>query len=373
MKNQTVNVIACPGYGPPARQAVRELMDSLGGMGRFVQPGQQVILKPNLLTDRTPDEAVTTHPDVVAAVIELVRESGATPIVADSPANAAKLTRVWERTGIGAICEQTGTTLLSLEEGGSRAITSGGYAFHIAKPLLDADVIINLPKAKTHVLTTLTAAVKNLYGAVPGYHKTQLHAAHPKPADFAKLLQEIHRCVTPALNLVDGIVGMEGDGPSGGRPVALGLLAASPDAYALDTVLCQLMGLPPRAVPYLNGAPGHPAPSTRYTTVGDHPIRPRRVRRPRTMAARMAPAWLGSFVARQLWVRPAFSTACVRCGRCIEACPTTALALPATTGVPELTDTRCIGCCCCHEVCPVKAIDMATGPLLRLLQRKSDP
>ena len=365
MQYEKVQVIACTDYGPAAQQATRQLVESLGGMQRFVQPGQQVILKPNLLTDRTPAEAVTTHPDIVEAVIEMVRECGATPIVADSPANAAKLEQVWERTGIGALCERTGTTLLSLEEGGSRAITSGGYTFHIATPLLEADAIINLPKVKTHVLTTLTAAVKNLYGAVPGYHKTQLHARHPKPNDFCKLLREIHRSVTPVLNLADGIVGMEGDGPSGGQPVALGLLAASPDAYALDTVLCQLMGLPARAVPYLSRQAAH------YATVGDTPVRRQQVRRPRTMAARLVPAWLGSMVVRQLWVRPTFAESCIRCGRCIKACPAAALALPPATGVPELEPARCIGCCCCHEVCPVKAIDMTTGPLLRLLQRKN--
>ena len=371
MQKEEVQIIACPAYGAGAQAAVREVVAALGGMRHFIEPGQQVILKPNLLTDRTPEEAVTTHPDIVEAAIKLVREAGGTPIVADSPANAAKLQAVWERTGIGALCERTGTPLLSLEESGSRAFESGGYSFHIAKPLLEADAIINLPKAKTHVLTTLTAAVKNLYGAVPGYHKTQLHARHPKPADFAKLLREIHACVKPVLNIADGIVGMEGDGPSGGRPVPLGVVAAATDAYALDAALCQIMGLPLRAVPYLHRQQGRAHDAPLFCTVGDTPIPQHRVRRPRTMAARLVPEWLGRLVAQQLWVRPAFSEACIRCGRCIKACPTAALALPPATGVPELAPTRCIGCCCCHEVCPVKAIDMTTGPLLRLLRRKN--
>jgi len=145
----------CPDYDlATVGAAVRAALEPLGGMGAFVQPGQTVLLKPNLLTDSPPEAAITTHPEVVRAVIRLVREAGAECRVGDSPASVIKLERVWARTGMRALCEEEGVELVTLEVGGARTFSEKRQVFDVATRVLEADVVISLPKVKTHVLTS---------------------------------------------------------------------------------------------------------------------------------------------------------------------------------------------------------------------------
>lgn len=354
----------CTDYSVALDAALERLLAPLGGMTTFVRPGQSVLIKPNLLTDRPPEEAVTTHPALVRAIIRSVRACGGNPSVADSPASATKLEQVWEKTGFRALCEAEGVPLLNLERAGAQPCTVDGISFHIAKPVLEADVLINVPKVKTHTLMTLTAAVKNLYGTLPGFQKAQMHVAFPHPAGFGRMLRAIHARVRPALNIADGIVGMEGEGPAAGRPVALGFLAASPDAEALDLALCRVLGINPAAVPYLD------ASRARESAPQPAVPRPASFRVPSTLGARLIPAPLVRLLGGLIWIRPDISeAACIRCGRCVKACPAGALSLEPAWKKPRLAPSRCIGCCCCHEICPEKAITMAQSPTVRLLRR----
>lgn len=354
----------CRNYSDSLEGALQRLLAPLGGMADFVRPGQSVLIKPNLLTDRAPEEAVTTHPEVVRAIIRAVRACGGNPSVADSPASAAKLEQVWEKTGFRALCEDEGVPLLNLERAGSLPFTMDGISFHVAKPVLETDVLISVPKVKTHTLTTLTAAVKNLYGTLPGYQKAQLHMAFPSPSEFGRMLRAINSKVRPALNIADGIVGMEGEGPAAGKPVALGFLAASKDSEAMDLALCRLLGINPAAVPYLD-----PARSRDPTAQSSVP-QPAHFRVPSTLGARLIPAPLVRLLGRLIWIRPNISeSACIQCGRCVKACPVNALSLESGWPAPRLAPSKCIGCCCCHEICPEQAITMGQSPTVRLLRR----
>ena len=369
-----VSLARCASYAPDALQAgLEQVLAPLGGLERFVRSGQSVLIKPNLLTDRPPEQAVTTHPVVVQAIIRLVKASGGIPSVGDSPASTVKLAEVWEKTGMRGLCEAEAVPLLNLEKAGSRAFTVDGCTFNIAQPILDADVVINAPKVKTHSLTVLTAGVKNLYGAVPGYQKTNLHVLCPKPADFGHMLVGVLDTVKPALTIADGVTAMEGPGPAAGRPYPLGLLAASCDAAALDVVLCRVLGINPLAVPYLreiierrSRAGSFDGVEVRGVQIAE--IQARRFEAPGNLPARLIPRPLARLAAPLIWIRPAISDACVRCGRCVKACPTEALSMRVGQR-PVLKPQRCIGCCCCHEVCPVNAISMARSPLLRALSR----
>jgi len=361
----------CASYDADLPTLIRELLRPLGGIEAFVAPGQTILIKPNMLTDRLPEQAVTTHPELVRAVIRTVKAAGGIPSVGDSPASAVKVRRVMERTGFVALCEEEQIPLVPFESAGSVVVEKDGYTFNIANPVRAADVVINMPKVKTHSLTTLTAAVKNLYGTVPGYQKALLHKRFANPHDFGKLVWAIYQAVNPALHIADAVVGMEGHGPAGGNPVALEFLAASADGAAMDLALCQLLGIAPQAVPYLPRRVKAAAPipvELHDVRAGGRTVTARRIALPSTLAARMLPRGLTRIIEPFIWIRPAITDACVQCGRCVKACPVEAIALQPHAS-PVLTPPRCIGCCCCHEVCPAKAIEMTQSPLLNLIRR----
>ncbi len=367
-----VNLVHCADYAS-VQVALSRLMEGLGGMGRFVKPGQSVLIKPNLLSDHTPEEAVTTHPEVVRALIRMVKASGASPWVADSPAIIADLRRVWERTGMEAVCREETVPLVNLEKAGSKSFVEDGIHFTLANPVLEADAIIAVPKVKTHVLTGLTGAMKNLYGAVPGLQKTSFHKLYPYPRDFARLLVAIYRHVKPVLAVADGVLGMEGNGPSAGAPIQLGFLAASADAIALDVVLCRTLGLEPRNVVHLElarqagfGVQDWADITTEGDSIGALALREYKL--PSTVPINYVPHWLVRLVQPLIWHRPVFSSACVDCGKCVKACPAGALRMkPAAR--PILDSDKCIACCCCHEMCPEHAIEMRPSPFFRFARQ----
>jgi len=379
--NSTVALEHCRSYdAAELHTAMGRLLETIGGMGVFVKHGQNVLIKPNFLTDSTPDEAITTHPEVVRAIIHILKQHGAKPFVADSPSNVVKIEKVWEKTGFKAMCAAENVPLVCLEKSGAVSYKIDGFSFSIAKPILDADVIINVPKVKTHMLTILTGAVKNMYGAVPGFQKMNLHKLHPTVPEFGKLIAAIYRKVPPHLNIADGVVGMHGNGPSAGIPINLGFLAASRDAVALDLTLCRLMNIDPSAVPYLRhlSITGYPEEKQKHIESAGASAESfviKNFKAPDTLRARMIPGWLVSILAPFVWIAPSISGKCISCGRCVKGCPVTALSFVNADkkGKPVLDRKKCIGCCCCHEVCPAKAITMVQSSLLGFVRRSKMP
>ena len=352
----------CADYGDAPAAALDRLLAESGLLAADAVRGKRVLVKPNLLTDRTPDEAVTTHPDVLRPVLRHLKAAGADVSVGDSPASTANLRSVLSKSGLGAVCEEEDVPFVSFEGAGVQNFSEDGFAFTLAKPVVEADLVVNLPKVKSHALTKLTAAVKNLYGAVPGYSKTTLHRLYPKPAEFGRLLKAIWKVLPPAVSIADGIVGMEGQGPANGRPVRLGFLAASADPFALDGALCRALHIRPDSVPYLKGVAAAHAPEVR----GDAVDVPKFTTPLGAHLLALVPAWFARLAAGLIWVRPRFDAArCVACGQCVRACPAQALALEGRA-IPLLNKKSCIGCACCHEVCPKGAIRMKPSAVLRL-------
>lgn len=368
--NSRVALRKCDSYSSGLQESIEQAIDLLGGMDRFVSPGQSVLIKPNMLTNRRPELAVTTHPEVVRVLIRMVRDAGGKPFVADSPANAVKLEKVWEETGFRALCDEESVRLVNLEESGAVSLESNGHRFNIAKAVMDAEVIINVPKVKTHVLTVLTAAVKNMFGIVPGFQKTTMHKIYPTPNEFGGMLQALYTLLPPTLSVADGVVGMEGDGPSAGTPVELGFIAASDNSAALDYVLCSLLGIAPDSVPYLSkiSAAGLCNPES-IDVVGDtiDDLGPISFKTPSTLIARMIPRWLVMLIGPLLWFRPYVSEQCIACSQCVKVCPVDAMTIQDKRAV--LDPDICISCCCCHEVCPEKAISMKMSPLLNFIRK----
>jgi len=362
--SETVAFVRCVGYGEMLPAAIDQAFSLSGWNAINALSGKNVLLKPNLLTDRKPEQAVTTHPEFVRQVIRWLKHRGATVVVADSPASAANLKSVWELSGLRAVCEEEQVKLLSIEQAGVKSFTVNGFSFAVAQPVLEADYIVNLPKVKSHALTLLTAAVKNIYGVLPGYSKTLLHRQYPRPLEFGRLIASIWKVIPPSITLADGIVGLEGQGPANGTPVALGFIAASTNPFALDRALCSVLKIDVQRVPYLLDGQ-----CKEYTCVGDS-IKVKSFEIPSgTHILNVLPKALVKALGGIVWVRPAFSeSACIHCGKCVKACPVKALTLKDDKHAPRLQAKLCISCCCCHEVCPADAIRMTQSLILRVLK-----
>jgi uncharacterized protein (DUF362 family) len=251
-----VAVKACRAYEPAAvRAAIEAQLELLGGVGRFVRSGQRVLVKPNLIVPKPPEVPAQTHPEVIYAVAAIVKDAGAVPVVADSPA--------WSNTygclkalGIVERLEKLGAEVVNLNQPVRMRIEDTPVG--ISRIALEADAIINLPKLKAHQQLTATFAFKNIYGCVCGFggkEKAYWHFARGKEFEpFCRMVVGIYRKLNPVLNIIDGIVGMEGQGPINGQPREIGYLVAGVDPAACERVCCELVGFDPQDLPLLRTA-----------------------------------------------------------------------------------------------------------------------
>lgn len=232
-------------------ESLSALLAPLGGMAAIVKPGDRVLLKPNLLTGARPTKECTTRPELVAVVAEWVKAAGGQPFLGDSPAFGSAH-GVAKANGYLPLAQALDLPIVELH-GQRYPVASGDFDhLRLSREAMEADVIINLPKVKSHAQLTLTLGVKNLFGCVPGKMKAWWHMEAGKDRDrFGTMLVETARLLNPELTIVDGIIGHEGNGPSGGEPRALGLLAASTDVFALDRVLAEILGVDAQQVPTL--------------------------------------------------------------------------------------------------------------------------
>ena len=333
------------------------------------------MVKPNLLSAREPERAVTTHPSLVQAVVEEVKELGAIPLIGDSPGGVEKgIQRVWENTGMAKVSEITGAELLSFEKSGvveKRA--PSGKRYWVAKPSAECDAIISLPKLKTHTLCLMTCALKNMFGVIPGFRKGEYHKQAPKPKDFAEIVVDIYSVVRPQISLVDGVVAMEGDGASSGDPKYLGIFLASEDAVALDAVCSHLMGLKPEEVEITAEAAKRGLGKIRLDqieVVGEDldGFKGLDFQLPSNRFLRLIPKFLVNLLAPYIWVRPAILDGnCTNCNVCVENCPVKTIHPGDPTPTYDYND--CINCMCCHELCPHRAVYLEKSWLSRKIGR----
>lgn len=245
-----VSLVRAASYEQESLQAALEKsLEPLGGMEAIVKPGDRVLLKPNLLTGARPGKECTTRWELVYAVAQRVRQAGGKPFLGDSPAFGSAR-GVALANGYEPIVEELKLPIIDFQ--GKRYQTAGEEFNHLllSKETMDADVVINLPKVKSHMQLTLTLGVKNLFGCVPGKMKAWWHMEAGKDSTrFGNMLVETARTISPNLTILDGIIGHEGNGPSGGEPRFLGVLGASTDVFALDRALVDLLNVEPERVP----------------------------------------------------------------------------------------------------------------------------
>ena len=371
----SVSISKCNSYDTKEVQgAVDSCLDKLGGLSSLIKPDDRVLIKPNILIAKPPEEAVTTHPALIEAIIMVVKKAGAVPLVGDSPGGlVGNVGEHWKVTGIEEVCNRLNVEILNFESSGVYEKRINGNHYHIAKPVLDADFIINVPKIKTHGLTILTCAIKNMYGTIPGLTKVNYHKEAPKPSDFAELVVDIFALSKPGLNIVDGIIGMDGNGPSAGNPKEMGLILASTDAIAVDSLICQILGKNPLKVPTNKNAYERglgEADINKIKVLGYQPDVIDDFKWPPNIASSldMVPSFISKGLMRFWWSRPVIDPeVCTKCGKCVKNCPVEALS--AGVKIPEFDYPECINCMCCMEMCPEKAVKLEKSMLSKLLSR----
>ena len=387
MEETQVYAASCPDYGQ-AEECIRALVEQMGGMGRFVRPGERIVLKANLLRAAPPESAICTHPAVVEAVAKLVKEAGGTPVICDSPGGAlhkeAVLRSLYEKTGMAAAAAAAGAEL-SMDSSTRTVSLPEGKVLRQAEiitPVAEADGVIDLCKMKTHVLMSMTGAVKNLFGVIPGLSKVGYHATHPDHATFADVLLDLTGYVKPRLSLMDGILAMEGDGPgSSGTPRQVGLLLAAANPLALDTAAGAIMNLPRKDNPVLLAAERRgltPCRMEDVELIGGtvEELRMADYKFPASTKSNLMD-FLGPLArpAERLCKKALSQTPridgakCVGCGICAKSCPGQAIAMTAPGKKARISQKACIHCYCCHELCPQKAVELHQSWLGRLLTK----
>ena len=254
-KTASVSLIRAQSYEPESlSNALVTLLEPIGGMNAVVKKGDRVLLKPNLLTGSRPGKECTTRPELVYVVAQMVIDAGGKPFLGDSPAFGSAR-GVAEANGYLPLIEALNLPVVDFHGLRYQTVSEGFNHLLLGKEAMEADVVINLPKVKSHAQLTLTLGVKNLFGCVPGKMKAWWHMEAGKDANrFGDMLVETARTINPNLTIIDGIIGHEGNGPSGGEPRSLGILGAATDVFALDRAIVDLLNVAPDRVPTVAAA-----------------------------------------------------------------------------------------------------------------------
>lgn len=336
--------------------------------------GKKILVKPNILSDAKPEDCITTHPEVVRAVIRMLKSKGALAIyVGDSPGLHSP-SFCGKVCGIEAVCKEEGVTWCDFTHSPTTKLIAGTrHRLPMASILDNVDMVFSVSKFKTHQLMYSTGAVKNLFGTIPNINKAACHVKCPNRESFARLVVGIHETIKPAFCIMDAIIGMEGAGPANGRPRAVNLLMASDNCFAMDSAQAVIMGYDTKDIPILNEARKRrimPKEITYPILDANDLIIPDFDRieiREKTNFIRtlVVPFFTKGMQKRKQKMEPAphfDDQKCIRCLRCVNICPPKALSLAVEEDGTRhvICDyDKCIRCYCCHEMCPVDAIKIS--------------
>ena len=375
MSKLQVSIVKCKSYQPDElAQKIGEALRLVGGIERFIRPGSKVLVKPNLLMAATPDAAITTHPEFVRQVLRLLKGINCRIYLGDGPSvfgsQMENIVKVYEETGIRKVAEEEAVELVTFDK---RFME--GY-FPLAQYVKDCDYILNLPKFKTHEYMIITGAVKNLFGLIPGTFKLECHKNFQQPEHFAKMLLDVYTAVKPALSIVDGISGMEGNGPAtSGTKRDIGLILAGSDPVALDTVIARIMNARPENIYTIKeaikrGLPGADLHNIDILGEGLKDVVIRGFKLPETSLPRAIlnnlPPFAANLLKKWLTFRPKIDTdICQLCNACVNNCPQKTMS--NKNGKIIIDYSQCISCFCCREVCPYAAIGIKKSFLAKLL------
>ncbi len=379
-----VVIVPCDQYTVEAcKDALVRVLAPIGGLD-WVHAGMRVAIKANLVSHMKPEKAATTHPAMLCALVQLLRQRGAEVVIGDSPGglyNSAYVGSVYRATGMHAV-EQYGG---KLNEDFSQAIAENPDGmvckrFQYTAYLDQADAIINFCKLKSHGMMGMSNAAKNLFGVIPGTMKPEFHFQFPDAADFARMIVDLDEYFKPVLSICDAVVGMEGNGPTAGTPRKIGAVLASRSPHKLDLACAKIIGLEIHQVPTLAAAlergliPERVADLDICGTLEDwivpdfQLVENRNSLQFQNLLPGVLGKWTGGTVKRLLGSTPRVNAKeCIGCKKCHDICP--AKAITMKQNLPNIDRKRCIRCFCCQEFCPKGAMKVHRPIIARILNK----
>lgn len=375
---KTVSFYAVSSYEDRASlsRALKGIIGDHGGFEALFRRGKRVVIKPNLVMKKAPEGAATTHPALLEELLLLLKEHTDDIRLVECPGGLgtpALVEAIHRATGMRAVCDRYGVEIVTEPCAVSASVKDGvcTHTLSLSREMLEADVLINLGKLKSHSLTTFTGCAKNLYGAIPGLTKVEYHARFATVGEFSDLICDINQTLVPTLNVLDAVVGMEGNGPTGGVPRKIGGIVGGTDTYAVDTLGARLIGLDFSKAPLLCAARARKMAEEEIACVGDDytPF----VLEDFVFADAQRFSFLREmpkmkWICRFLEPRPVISRRCVGCGECVRLCPKQTITLKTKGGKTRahIHKNQCIRCYCCQELCPAKAVDTKSRRIMKL-------
>jgi uncharacterized protein (DUF362 family)/Pyruvate/2-oxoacid:ferredoxin oxidoreductase delta subunit len=348
--------------------------------------GLRIGIKPNLLIPSDPERSIITHPVFFQNMVQLINEYKGIPVLVENPA-VHSLNTALKQTPYGDIIQalnidvpdMTPTQLIPFDD------AKQFKRIEISKAFFDVDMIINLPKLKTHGLTVLTGALKNLFGVIPGLKKSRMHLKAPSRDDFSNFMMDLYGGLLygfdppkPIIHVMDGIIGMEGEGPGlSGTSVPIGVIISSRDPLAVDWTASQVINVPWEDIPTLKAGFQRSyciSSPDEIDIIGDDLdkvcLSSFKVSKNSIFSNAVRWPFTSSFFKQLLVEKPVpQAEKCTLCYQCMRICPAKAIQ-PAEQQekIPNYDYNKCIRCFCCMEICPEAAIKTQRGWLQWLLR-----
>lgn len=381
MEKSKVYIVKCENYDEEkVYKKVLKILEGITDLGNLIKK-KKVLIKPNILAKVPPEKGITTHPSIILAVCKIVKKCGGIPSIGDSCGQGINnppktLEKVYDITGMKYVSSQTGAELLSFED--YKEVRSENLkiikSFKIAKPVLEADLIINIPKLKTHSLVSYTGAIKNMFGAIPGLEKSKMHLRLKEDVNlFSQMLVDLFRLTSPYISILDGVLALEGDGPGpSGKPRKVNIIAGSCDGVALDAVASYIIGFSPFDILTTKFAHQQKIGKGKLEEIEiigekiENLIIPDFQHPKGASILNRFPPFMRELMKDLVTAKPKIEEElCKACRICEKACPSKAIKVDKYA---KIQDKICIRCYCCSELCPEKAVDLRTPFLGNILK-----
>lgn len=366
-------------------KSINEGIQTLGGWDKYVKPGMKVLLKINLIGPKRPESSAVTHCELVRALSKILKSKGCEVWIGDSSGGAiagiSPTKQSFNVAGFNKVAEEEGAIIKNFDKEGVKEVqVKSGLIdkMYLASPMFEADVVINVPKFKTHSAAIFTGAVKNLFGCIPGLKKAEYHKIAPDPKDFGELIIDINEGLKIDLHIMDGIEAMEGEGPTAGKPYKANKILISDNPVAMDIVAAKMIGLDIEQVPILQTAKKRNLGESNLNNIlikGDYSEIPKieNFKMPKRLKGRRKLNYdILIKIIDFFKTRPKIDKKiCKHCNMCVESCPVKAI----DKNDKAINYDICIECMCCHELCMHEAVKLKKDNLFaeiitKLLSRR---